>query len=480
MSLLYVPLLLRAIGDGEYGLYQMIGSIIACLSVVNATLSAGATRYYCKYYALGDETGMANVLGTLRRVYRISYVIIFIASLVLALVVRVAYAPSFTASELAEAPLMIMVLGLNLMIGLDNTLSIAVITAHEDFVFLKGTQTAIAVLQVPFILLCVHYEPFALTVCIAQTLANLVLRTMQHVYARKRLGMDLQLRHRDHALERELLVFSSGIVLGSIADQVFWKTDQLILGYMSGTETVAVYAVGMLIATTFMNLGTAMASVYMPRASELWNKDHDVSVMSDLFRQVSRIATIPVMLILTGFTVFGRDFIRLWAGENYGEAWVVAMIVMVPFSIDILQNTGLIILQVMDKYGFRAKMYVVAALFNLVLTMLLTSRFGSIGAASSTAIAIVLSSGLVLNWYYDRRVGMDMRRFWLSLFRELVPIALLCAAAFFVWDMWVGRVGWLELVLGIAVYTVLFCVVTYLLSLNEDERALVKVFLQRA
>jgi O-antigen/teichoic acid export membrane protein len=134
----------------------------------------------------------------------------------------------------------------------------------------------------------------------------------------------------------------------------------------------------------------------------------------------------------------------------------------------------------MDKYGFRAKMYVVAALFNLVLTMLLTSRFGSIGAASSTAIAIVLSSGLVLNWYYDQRVGMDMRHFWLSIFREIVPIALLCAAAFFMWDMWVGRVGWLELVLGIAVYTVLFCVVTYLLSLNEDERALVKGFLQRA
>ena len=38
--------------------------------------------------------------------------------------------------------------------------------------------------------------------------------------------------------------FSGGIIMATIADQIFWKTDQLIVGYLFGAEFVAVYSVG--------------------------------------------------------------------------------------------------------------------------------------------------------------------------------------------------------------------------------------------
>ena len=66
VNLLYVPLLLSGIGQAEYGLYQMVGSIIAYLTIINTTFSAGAVRFYSKYYVLGDEDGMANTLGILK------------------------------------------------------------------------------------------------------------------------------------------------------------------------------------------------------------------------------------------------------------------------------------------------------------------------------------------------------------------------------------------------------------------------------
>lgn len=46
VNLLYVPILLAGIGQAEYGLYQMVGSIIAYLSIINSTFSAGAVRFY--------------------------------------------------------------------------------------------------------------------------------------------------------------------------------------------------------------------------------------------------------------------------------------------------------------------------------------------------------------------------------------------------------------------------------------------------
>ena len=75
VNLLYVPLLLHTVGSAEYGLFQMIGSIIAYMNVITSTLSAGATRYYSKFLVLNDKQGMVNTIGILKRIYRWANVI---------------------------------------------------------------------------------------------------------------------------------------------------------------------------------------------------------------------------------------------------------------------------------------------------------------------------------------------------------------------------------------------------------------------
>ena len=43
--------------------------------------------------------------------------------------------------------------------------------------------------------------------------------------------------------------------------------------------------------------------------------------ISDLFIRTGRIQYIVMSFILSAFVVFGRPFIRLWAGEGYEEAY---------------------------------------------------------------------------------------------------------------------------------------------------------------
>ena len=147
VNLIYVPVLLGGIGQSEYGLYQTIGSIISYLSIINSTFSAGAVRFYSKYYVLGDEEGMANTLGILKRIYRIAYIIVFAATLIFMGIVNIVYQKSFSPWELQESCLLLAVLAFNLVLTMNNTISIACITAHEEFAFLKITQLITLVLQ---------------------------------------------------------------------------------------------------------------------------------------------------------------------------------------------------------------------------------------------------------------------------------------------------------------------------------------------
>lgn len=478
VALINVPLLLGGIGQGEYGLYQMTGSLVAYLSVINVTLSAGAVRFYCKYYALGDEVGMANTLGTLRRIYRVAYVVVVALALALMAVTGVIYRDSLTPWEVQESCLMLGVLALNLMLTMGNTVSIACITAHEEFAFAKLSSLVGLVLQPALVVVLMRWWPNALMVTVVQLACNLLVVAAQRIFARRRLHMDDRLRFVDRTLERQVLAFSGSIVLASVADMVFWRTDQLILGYLYGSALVAIYAVGAQTVSFYMPLGTAVSSVFMPRVSELWHRDHDRAAISRLFVQVSRITVYPLLVVLLGFVVLGQDFVRLWAGDGFGAAWWVTVLELTPLTIDVAQSIGITILQVMGRYGFRARMYLAAAVANVALTIVLARHMGIVGAALATGIAVLASSGIVLNWYYDRRIGLDMRAWWKSVGREAIPLLALCAAARVAWQPFSGC-GWGTLVAGIAVWAAAYAAVAYLASANAYERGLIKGFVRK-
>ena len=186
INLLYVPMLLGMIGQSEYGLYQMIGSVIAYLNIINSTLSAGANRYYCRYAAEGDKEGMARVLGTLKRLYRFISLAIVVATAVIAFVLRLVYINSLTPWELDESCLLLGILAVSLLFVINNTLSIAVITANERFAFLKGTQLAVLIVQPLAVFALVLNWPFAWAVCVVQLACNIACWAMQRLYAHYR------------------------------------------------------------------------------------------------------------------------------------------------------------------------------------------------------------------------------------------------------------------------------------------------------
>lgn len=208
--------------------------------------------------------------------------------------------------------------------------------------------------------------------------------------------------------------------------------------------------------------------------SELWDRDHDLGAVSALFVRVSRTALYPLLAVLLGFATFGREFVGLWAGPGYDEAYWVALVVMVPLTVDVAQNLGLTILQVMGRYGYRARMYMAAAAANVVGTLVLARLWGGYGAAASSAVAVALSSGVALNRYYAREVGLCMRRWWASCLRLAMPLVGMTAAFAALWGAVPHPATWGVLALGMLAYAAAFVAVAWTLSANGYERGLVR------
>ena len=243
---------------------------------------------------------------------------------------------------------------------------------------------------------------------------------------------------------------------------------------MYNTATVAVYAIGSQIYTNYMYVGTTVAGVFFPKVSVYYQQQDGLKKISDLFVRVGRIAFTLCFLVLSAFVIFGKEFIYFWVGQEYYSAYGVALVVMIPFTLDVIQNLGLTILQVIDKYSFRAKMYFVAAVLNIISTIMLAKYFAGFGAALSTGITMLITSGIIMNIYYCKIVRLDIFMFWkniANIFLRLLPIVVLGMAT----NQVLGQTNSIMLfVIKMAGYSLVYCIAAYIFAMNGEERETVK------
>lgn len=103
--------------------------------------------------------------------------------------------------------------------------------------------------------------------------------------------------------------------------------------------------------------------------------------ISDLFIRTGRIQYIVMALVLSGFIVFGRQFIVLWAGAGYEDAYIICLLFFFSLLIPMIQNLGITILQARNQMKFRSLLYIFIAMAALAFQIVLARRYGGVGCA---------------------------------------------------------------------------------------------------
>lgn len=465
----YVPILLYYIGQSEYGLYQLIGSFIAYFSIMDFGLTAAVVRFYAKYKALQDKVKMENILAIALYAYIFITIVLLILGYIFYLWLPRIFAQSMQLSEIVEAEKIFLLLLFNIVITISTMIFRAVINAHEKFLFLKGLETIQLVLQPILVVLVLMQYPSALSVAIVQTILNIVLIIARIYYCFKKLNIKIKYHYWDEVLFYDFRKLAFWIFMETLIDQVFFKTNQVILGIISGTVSVAVYSVSALVYMNYMSLSTAISGVYLPHVTKLVTEGAPRSSLSKLFLQIGRVQFFLLALVASGFIIFGRQFIEIWAGRNFTEAYFITLLIIIPFTIDLIQNIGLVILQAQNRYDFRAKVYFFMGIFNLCLAIPLGYKYGGIGCAFATGLAMLLGNGVIMNFYYAKVTKLDIKLFWNEILRIAVWVFLLTFIGYEL-NLYFASSNKLIFLGKILMYTVIYIFVIYARCMNTEEK----------
>lgn len=478
IGFLYVPILLHYIGKNEYGLYQLIGSLIAYFGVMDFGLSTAVIRYYSQYKAKHDLIGMENILAVSVRCYAVVTVIALAAGCICYAFLDEIFGRSMTIAELAEAKDMFLLLILNIAVTLLTMVFRSVINANERFLFLKGMETIQLVLQPVLVVLVLQAHPYAFSVALVQTFLNCLLSAARIIYCFHNLHIKIKFHYWNHDLGRGFFKLSMSTFVVTLIDQVFWRTNQIILGIVDGTGAVAVYSLASIIYMSYMGLSLAISGVYLPHVSEMVAKRTDMIKLSALFIQIGRWQYFLLALVGSGFAIFGKQFISIWAGAGFDDAYWITLLIILPFTIDLIQNIGLTVLQAMNQYDFRAKVYFFTGVVNALLAIPLGIKYGGIGCAAATGFSMLIGNGLIMNWFYQKEIHLDITRFWKSIGSISCTVLVCTIAGFFLNALWTS---YSIAVFGIkiCIYACVYGLAIYRFAMIPDERIKVHSILRK-
>lgn len=472
VGLVYTPFMLRMMGKSEYGLYSIAASIVAYLTVFDLGFGNAIVRYTAKYRAEGKQEEQHEMFGMFFLLYCLIGIVVLIAGGVLYLNAGKIFDASMTVSELSRTKVILALMVANLAITFPFSLFGSIITAYEQFVFQKVLNIIRIVLNTATMVVLLYLGYKAVAMVVVATIFNVLTLGLNFWYCKNRLGVKLKFGHFQWGFLKEVSIYSFWIFLNAIMDRVYWSTGQFVLGAFVGTAAVAVYAVAIQLEHMYMSFSTAISGVFLPKVTAMTTKNQNEKTISDLFIKTGRIQHCIMVLILSGFFLFGRQFICIWAGKDYRDAFVIALIFFIPFSIPLIQNLGLTILQARNQMRFRSLLGLFAAIFSLILQIPLAKCYGGIGCALGVSFALFMAQGIIMNIYYKVKQKLDIVGFWIEIAKmSFVPVLLTVAAYFALQHFSLD--SWRELGLGIVVYLVIYLPLFFMISMNKYEKDLV-------
>ena len=478
VGLLYTPYMLRMMGKSEYGLYSLVASVISYLTILDLGLGNAVVRYTAKFRAEGKQREQYEMFGMFFVLYVIIGAVALLLGSALYFNVDAMFGATMTVEELYKARIMILLLVFNLAFTFPMSIFGSIITAYEHFVFPRAVSI-IRILLNTGVMICLLYMGYrAVAMVVVQTVFNVATLLLNYIYCKRYLKIRIFFRRFRWGFLQEVAIYSFWIFLNVIMDKVYWSTGQFVLGAVVGTAAVAVFAVAIQLQVMYMQFSTAISQLFLPKITGMVATNDDNRSISDLFIRTGRIQYIVMALVLSGFIVFGRQFIVLWAGAGYEDAYIICLLFFFSLLIPMIQNLGITILQARNQMKFRSLLYIFIAMAALAFQIVLARRYGGVGCAIAVSGALLLGQGLIMNIYYSKRQGIYIGRFWKEIFRmSVIPIAV--TTTFLFADRMTEIDSWRELAVGIVLFCVIYIPLFWVLSMNKYERELLMIPMRR-
>lgn len=476
ISLVYTPWMINKIGVSDYGLYSLVGAFLSYF-LLDFGLAGTITRFVAKYRAESNEEKVSNMLGLTAKVYLILDSIIFLVLFVLYFFLTDIFGGGLTAEELEKLKVLYCIAGtFSILSFLFKPVSGAMM-AYEFFVENKTLDLLVRVGTVIFIVIMLLLGGNVYHLVFITGFVGFGAALLRYAIFIRKSKLKINWSYFEKAELIGLFSFSVWVLLVQLAQMFRISLIPTILGIFNNTTEISVFSVGANLQGMVFTISAALNGLFLPMVSRLVHSGDRKGIMS-LMVQVGRIQLFVILLIFSGFCVFGQSFIQLWVGEIFNSSYYVFLLLVFGYILALTMQIGMDLVYAENKIKHTAMRVLISSLIGLVLSVILAPKYGALGCAIATGFALLLTQVLYV-LFFNNKMGLDMKNFFKKCHLRIMPLLVVYAVAAYVVSRFFSIDNWFSLILSLVVYAIGYLLIAWFVLANEDEKNLVKGFIKK-
>ncbi|MCH4382003.1 oligosaccharide flippase family protein [Staphylococcus haemolyticus] len=473
VAVFYTPFFIRTMGTEGYGIYNLAISFLGIISILDLSFGNTIAKYISHNKIFGNRTTESNLLGNIMWMYFYLTIITFIIGLIIYFNLDKLFYSSLSEKEFSDLKIMIILLLIFILISFYPGMFNGVLQAYEYFIITKGILLVRVILpalvSTPFLLLgfgAITVIIITLTIHVMGLIIGMILcfkKTKVRIELRK--NWRLKSLYKNKELNNYLII----MLLSIAVEQITLNTGQIILGITSGTVAVAIYVIAIQFTKIYQQFATSVYNITFPMLNRLVNNKASNSVILTEVIKISRTQLIVLLLIFSGFFVFGKDFVKIWAGNDFEPAYYMTIILMFSITFQLCQLPAVSILQAKNLQKFRLILLISTLILSIIISLIVSYQYEGIGVTIVISLFSYILYTIIMNFYYHNKLKLDIKKFWKEMSKIYLPNIILMIIFKYLFDKF-NYNGIKFLILSIVLYSVIYIIICWKFILNKEEK----------
>lgn len=479
LSILIVPLILRKIGKPEYGIYNLAISSIAYLNLLSYGLTAAFIHFHMKYKVEQDYESEQKLNTTFLILFLCLSLFALILGLALIFSTDLLFGKTHDAAQIIKLKKGMGIAIIYTVLYFPLSIFGLYMSANERFIAYRTMELCGALFSKLGELVVVLVGGLSLEIIAITTGSKVILLLATLFYSVKNLDIKFSKKMLDKTFIKNFFKFSAYIFIMHIVMVLNLNINKMVLGSLLGPDDVAVYSHGAMFTVYILNMSDAIVAVLRPHIHKMVAEKAPDDEFDKLMIKTARLQFMVIFLFISGFIFLGKPFINLlYGGPDYKDSYYIGIVLLIFLIIPAIQNSCIEIQRAKNKHRFTAFVYVIMFLVGLGISVLCTMKIGLIGSVIGAACYFFIGDGIILNIYYHKKVNLNMKKFWLEIFKLLLSLlpamifGFICLFVIPITRKWV-------FVVCVFGYAILYCLSLYLIGMNKYEKGLIHNFINK-
>ncbi len=468
--------LLRSLGDFEYGLYQTVSAFVNFLVI----LEFGTGTVMCRNIILAkksnDSDKIKNITSTMFYITNALAVLIFVCGLIFEFSIPFVYSNNIPADRMMYAQIIFAVMLLRLIVSFFYQTFRGLYLGNENYNIGNILNLIALGMNLLLVVLLLSFFKNSLLIAVISLFISIFQLVFTVIYTKRKYIVSFSLKYFSKDILKESLPLCVALLLQAIVVQANNNVDKMVISIKLSMESVSLYSVAMYIYNMFSGITTIPIGMYMPQISKNINDGKIEKGLYTVLISSARLNTVVGGTIVFGFIAVGKQFINIVYGAQYEQAWIYAVIVLIPMFLNMVNGCMVNVLDILNKRQFRSYILMFSTFINIVLTVILIDIYGIIGALIGTVISILLGQLVLINIYYCKIIKVNVFKIYFAAFKNLIPAQMAALA-----------VGWavgafiqnqiLSFLAGGCSFVIVELIAMMMFGFNKSEKDMIKKML---